>query len=106
MVRYKTDPAHADRNEALVRAVFEELEITAPTGLRYASFRLEDGVSFVHVATVESRSANPLVELPAFKAFQEKLKERCVEPPVVTEMSAVGAYGGRFGMYLPPVRAA
>jgi len=92
MVRYKTAKEHADTNAALVRAVFEELRTRAPSGLRYTSYRLEDGVSFVHIATVDVPGDNPLVSLPAFKAFQQGIKERCVEPPVVTEMSAVGSY--------------
>ena len=92
MVRYKTSEAHASANEALVRAVFDELRARAPKDLRYASYRLADGVTFVHIATVEAVAENPLVTLPAFKAFQKELKERCTEPPVVTEMSAVGSY--------------
>jgi hypothetical protein len=93
MVRYKTAEAHADANEALVRAVFEELRACTPEGLRYASYRLADGVTFVHIATVETPAANPLSVLSSFKAFQKQLGERCVEPPVVTEMSPVGSYG-------------
>jgi hypothetical protein len=93
MVRYKTSEAQAGANETLVRAVFEELRTRAPAGLRYTSYRLADGVTFVHVATVEAVDDNPLIALPAFKAFQKQLKERCVEPPLVTEMSAIGSYG-------------
>jgi hypothetical protein len=93
MVRYKTSEAHADTNEALVRAVFDELRSRAPQGLRYASYRLPDGVTFVHLATVATPDDNPLVGLASFKAFQEQLKDRCVEAPVVTELSPVDAYG-------------
>ena len=92
MVRYKTAEAHADANEALVRAVFDELHRTPPAGLRYASHRLADRVTFVHLATLENPSENPLVALASFKAFQKDLKERCVEPPVVTELSVIGSY--------------
>ena len=38
-------------------------------------------------------SANPLLALAAFKAFQEGIRDRCVEPPVVTELTVVGSYG-------------
>jgi hypothetical protein len=93
MVRYKTSEAQADANEALVRAVFDELRLRAPEGLRYASYRLADGVTFVHLATVATPENNPLAGLPSFKAFQKQLKDRCVEPPVVTELSPVDAYG-------------
>ena len=92
MVRYKTSEAQADENEALVRAVFAELKARDPGGLRYATFRLPDKVTFLHVATVEAPDANPLTTLPAFLAFQKNIKDRCVEPPVVTELSPVGSY--------------
>jgi hypothetical protein len=94
MVRYKTAEAHTRANELLVRAVFDELRARAPEGIRYATYRLTDGGTFVHIATVESLDENPLVGLPSFKAFQKQLKERCVEPPVVTELSALDSYAG------------
>ena len=93
MVRYKTSDAHADANEALVHAVFNELRSRAPAGLRYATYRLADKVTFVHIATLETPDENPLVVLPSFRTFQAELKGRCVEPPVVTELSAVDSYG-------------
>jgi hypothetical protein len=93
MVRYKTtSPENADKNAALVRGVFEELHARAPGGIRYTSYRAEDGVSFVHIATHEGPST-ALTELPAFKEFQREIKSRCAEAPVVTELSAVGSYG-------------
>jgi hypothetical protein len=93
MVRYKTLETQADANIALVHAVFDELRTRAPGGFRYATYRLADGVSFVHIATLESPDQNPLTVLASFKAFQKDLKDRCLEPPVVTELSAVDAYG-------------
>jgi hypothetical protein len=93
MIRYKTLEAQADTNAALVRAVFEELRARAPKGLRYASYRLPDGVTFLHIATLETPDENPLIALPSFKAFQSEHKARCVEPPVVTEVSLLGSFG-------------
>ncbi|MDT5048085.1 MAG: hypothetical protein QOG75_3973, partial [Mycobacterium sp.] len=49
VVRYKTKPERAEENQALVEAVFVELAQTAPEGLTYTSYRLADGVTFVHV---------------------------------------------------------
>jgi hypothetical protein len=54
MVRYRVRPDEAERNEKLVRAVYEELHRVDPAGFRYATFRLEDGVSFVHNAEIGS----------------------------------------------------
>ncbi len=94
MVRYRVKPGQAERNEELVRAVYEELHQVEPEGLRYATFRLEDGVSFVHLAESEG-AQSPLTRLDSFKEFQREITDRCDEPPVVTEVAEVGSY--RFG---------
>jgi quinol monooxygenase YgiN len=91
MVRYRVKPGQAERNEELVRAVYEELHHAEPTGLRYATFRLEDGVSFVHLAESED-AQSPLTKLAAFQEFQRELQDRCDEPPVVTELSEIGSF--------------
>ncbi len=53
MVRDETRPEAAGENERLVQQVFAQLDRDRPDGLRYAAFRLADGVSFVHVAVVD-----------------------------------------------------
>jgi hypothetical protein len=50
VVRYQTRPDQAEENQRLVEAVFADLEEREPVGFTYQVFRLEDGVSFVHVA--------------------------------------------------------
>jgi len=91
MVRYKVKPGRADENAALVRAVYEELARTRPRGFHYATFRLEDGVSFVHVSSQEAKES-PLSQSEAFAAFQNRIAERCDEPPVLAELDEVGSY--------------
>lgn len=93
MVRYKTLETKAEENAALVRAVFDELRARRPAGLRYASYRLADGVTFLHLATVDADGPHPLTSQPAFSTFQAELKARCVEPPVATELEPLDAYG-------------
>jgi len=53
MVRYKVKPECAVENEGYIAQVFEQLEREKPTGIRYATFKLEDGVSFVHLVSYE-----------------------------------------------------
>lgn len=91
MVRYKTKPEATAENERLIRDVFRALKGTAPEGLRYASLKL-DGDVFVHLAMIEAEG-NPLAELPAFQAFQAGIKDRCLEPPQVSDVSVIGQYG-------------
>ena len=93
IVRYKVKADRADENQQYIQKVFEELRRGSPSGLRYASFRLSDGVSFVHIVSVETADGhNPLIETPAFKAFNAGIQDRCEEQPVLTEMTAVGSY--------------
>lgn len=93
MVRYKVKADRAAENEGYIAKVFEQLKSEAPAGLRYASFKLADGVSFVHLVSVEAADGkNPLGELSAFKAFTAQIKDRCEEAPIATEMSEVGSY--------------
>jgi hypothetical protein len=93
MVRYKVKPDRVEENEALVRSVYEELAAARPDGLRYATFKLGDGVSFVHVASVETGDGhNPLSQLDAFRRFTADVADRCDEPPVTTELSEIGSY--------------
>jgi hypothetical protein len=93
MVRYKVKPERAEENRQLVRAVYEELARTAPSGLRYATFELDDGLSFVHIASNETEDGqSPLREVKAFQAFQKDVGSRCVEPPVAGELHEVGSF--------------
>ena len=92
MVRYKVKPDQVERNESLVRAVYEELQRTAPAGLRYATFRMDDGVSFVHLASVDGGGANPLQSVEAFARFQEGIAERCDEPTSASSTATGGSY--------------
>jgi len=79
--------------ELKVTKVFEELKQTGPQGIRYASFKQDDGVSFVHIASVETESGNnPLTETTAFKEFQAEIKDRCEEPPVAVPLNEIGSY--------------
>lgn len=93
MVRYTVKPEQAGENEKLVQQVYQALGDVAPDGLRYATFVLEDGVSFVHLATIDTVDGhNPLTDLPAFTAFQRDIADRCVEPPAAVNVRTVGAY--------------
>jgi hypothetical protein len=93
MIRYKVKPDQAETNVRLVQAVYEELRKAAPAGVRYATFQLDDGVSFVHIHSDDSTDgANALTALPAFKRFQEGIPDRCEEGPVVSAAREVGSF--------------
>ena len=92
MVRYKVQPGRAAENETLVKAVYEQLGRERPEGLHYATFKLPDGVSFVHVVFESDQPGRILNEVTAFKAFVTDIESRCEEPPVATELTVVGSY--------------
>jgi hypothetical protein len=90
MVRYQVRPDRVEDNLALVRAVYAELAATPRDGFRYSTYRLEDGVTFVHVAVYDGDF--PLGDSTVFRAFADSLPDRCDRPPERTVMDVVGAY--------------
>jgi hypothetical protein len=94
IVRYRVRPGRADENAELVRAVYDELSARQPPGFHYATFVLEDAVTFVHVAITDGDAEAPLPQLDAFRRFREGLAERCEEAPQTTRLATrIGAYG-------------
>ncbi len=93
MVRYKVKQGRAEENEALVRAVYEQLSRERPDGLHYATFKLPDGVSFMHIVFETEGPGRILGKVSAFTAFTADIESRCDEPPVATEVTLVGSYG-------------
>jgi quinol monooxygenase YgiN len=92
MIRCKVKPDEVERNLELLHAVYEEMRSVRPGGLRYATFQLEDKVTFVAFA---QRDDGPgvLRQLEAFQHYRATLDERCDEPPVMTMLHEVGSYG-------------
>jgi hypothetical protein len=94
VVRYQAKPDRADENQKLIEAVFADLEARQPEGFTYKVFRLEDGVSFVHVVIehddVENRDS--LQDVPAFQAFVAEIGDRCDVPPLAMGATVVGGY--------------
>jgi len=94
VVHYRVKPERADENERLIERVFAELAESDPGGLRYESYRLGDGVTFVHVASIEAEDgSNPLGAISAFADFTRDIAERCDERPVAQDARLVGSYG-------------
>ena len=92
-VRYTVKEGRGDENQRLIEQVFGELATSGPSGLRYSAFRLEDGVTFVHVVSHESEEVRERFRaLPAFRAFLAGLAERCEVQPVTTKLHEVGSY--------------
>jgi hypothetical protein len=90
VVRYRTRADEAETNAQLIQAVFRELAETHQDGVAYTVFRLEDGVSFVHVAVDPDRI---LPGIAAFQAFQQDIGARMEDGPQATPATVVGTHG-------------
>jgi hypothetical protein len=73
--------------------VFEALSSIRPPGLAYHALKLEDGLSFLHIATIKTPDGkNPLSSIPAFKSFTANIEDRCDEKPINATVTNLGAY--------------
>jgi len=94
VVQYRVKPESAEQNQQLIEAVFSELDRREPEGFTYKVFRLEDGVSFVHVVIEHDDVDHPdsLQALSAFQAFVADIVDRCDVPPVAQGATVVGGF--------------
>jgi hypothetical protein len=93
VVRYQAKADRADHNQQLIEAVFVELAERQPEGFTYKVFRLEDGVSFIHVVIEHDvETSDSLQDVPAFRAFVADIADRCDVVPVATGATIVGGY--------------
>jgi len=93
VVRYQAKPERAEENQRLIEAVFAQLDEREPKGFAYKVFRLEDGVSFIHVVTEHDvDEPDSLQEVPAFQAFVSAIADRCDVAPVALGATVIGGY--------------
>jgi hypothetical protein len=93
VIRYKTRPETADENQRLIENVYTELTARDPGGMRYATLRLEDRVTFIHIFMTDSDDIpNTMGDIAAFAEFQRELANRCIEQPVAQAATVVGSY--------------
>ena len=93
IVRYRVKADRAEENIAYIEKVFAALEANRPDGVRYASMVAEDGVSFTHIASIETGDrSNPLAALPEFGDFTADIAARCEEPPAPARQTLIGGY--------------
>jgi hypothetical protein len=93
VVTYQVKPESVEEHMTLIRAVFDELAAAPRDDVAYRVFRLQDGVSFVHVSTADTPDgASPLPQLASFREFGRQLADRVTAPPQATPAEVVGSY--------------
>lgn len=92
LIRYTVRRDQLEEHLTQVREVYAELEGRMADDFAYATYQLEDGVSFVELLVSEQGPA-PLAASPAFARFRSSLDDRCERAPVLTELREVGSVG-------------
>jgi hypothetical protein len=92
LIRAKVHEDKVAEAEAATRKMFAAVEQAQPEGIRYASTKLADGVTFVAIVEVADGVENPLPGLPEYREFQEKLDDWRVGPPVPEPAEVVASY--------------
>jgi hypothetical protein len=80
MIRCKVRPDGVEAGLDLLQEVYEEMRSVQPKGLRYATFQLEDKVTFVSFAEMDE-GPEVLQQLEAFQRLRATPGERFDEPP-------------------------
>jgi hypothetical protein len=91
-VRATLKEEHVAEAEAAVRRMFAAIEREGIEGIRYASVKLQDGVTFLAVLELEDGVDNPLHSLPEATEFYERLPEWYADPPEVGPGTVIGSY--------------
>ena len=92
IVTYTVKPGCEQENAALVRAVFEEVAQTKPSGFRYAVFQSPDSREFIHLYTDEGAAPGALQQLSAFQSFVAGAADRHEQAATFKEFKLIGAY--------------
>jgi hypothetical protein len=91
-VRATLKEAHVAEAEAAAKRMFAAIEREGIEGIRYASLKLQDGVTFLAVLELEDGAENPLLALPEAREFYDRLADWYVDWPEVTPATVVGSY--------------
>lgn len=90
LIRYTVLRDRLEEHLTQVREVYAELHGRVTDDFTYATYQLEDGVSFVELLVSEQGPA-ALAASPAFARFRASLDERCERAPDLTELREVGS---------------
>ena len=79
-VQYTTTQAYAAINQENIRQVVNELKTLNHPGIKYSTYLLEDGKTFMHFDQFENEEAHELLmSLQSFKKFAEELEASGLE---------------------------
>ncbi len=91
-VRATLKEEHVADAEAAAKRMFAAIEREGIEGVRYASIKLQDGVTFLALLELEDGLENPLPAVPEAQEFYASLPGWYTEPPEVGPGTVVGSY--------------
>lgn len=92
-VEYRVRKEYVETNQANIKQVMTDLKALNNSNIKYSSFLLEDGQTFVHFAMYPDEATSQIVpNLPAFEKFRTELKASQPEvPPKAENLEMVGS---------------
>ncbi len=92
-VQYTVREDYVETNKRNIEQVMTDLRVMNNPGIKYSSFILDDGKTFVHLAMYpDKETASILSELESFKKFRAELKDSQPEaPPSAENMQLVAS---------------
>ena len=93
MVRSKAKSERVAEVDAAATTMFEAIRATRPKGVRYVSYKLVDGLTYLAVLQLAEGFENPLPQMEEFRQFQEGLTDWMAEPPIAAPVTVIGSYG-------------
>ncbi len=92
-VQYTVKPEYVEQNKTNIQKVMDDLKAKPIEGMKYSSYLLEDGVSFMHLNIgKDTETLSKLNQIESFNEFRKQLKaSEPISPPKVEKLSLVGA---------------
>src|SRR5450432_739569 len=99
-VQYTTTAEYASRNKDNIRQVVNELKKMNHPGIKYSTYIMPDGKTFMHFDQFENEEAhNVLTQLESFKKFSDELMASKLEAdPKLDLLSLVSSTENYFEM--------
>jgi hypothetical protein len=92
-VQYTVKEDYVETNKRNIEQVMSELRTLNNPGIKYSSFLLDDGKTFVHFGMYTNEETMSIVSnLDSFKKFRQQLKESQPEvPPKAEDLNLVAS---------------
>ncbi len=92
-VRYRVQKEYIEQNKTNIKSVMKALKTNPIPGMKYATFTVDDGQTFVHINMAkDDETMSKLSTVPEFIEFRQQLKaSNPIHPPSSTQLDLVDA---------------